>query len=69
MGKLKDLREHINQVDRKHERSVKAVATKLDRHARTATIDLNRETKKIAERIVKLEKRLTSLERRVRKTK
>jgi hypothetical protein len=69
MGKFKDLRDHVERVDRKHAQSAKALATKLDSQARRVTADLDRESKKIAMRIVKLEKRLTTLERRLRKKK
>ena len=69
MGKLRDLREHVEQVDRKHEQSAKALTMKLNSHAKKVGSDIDRESKKISQRIVKLEKRLTALERRLRRAK
>ena len=73
MGKFKELREQLNQVEQKQQQAVRAFATKLevklDQHARKVRTDINLESKKNAQRIVKLEKRVADLERRLRKAK
>jgi biopolymer transport protein ExbB/TolQ len=69
MGKFKELRDQLDQVDKRAEKSAKAFAMKLDQHARKVRTDINRESKKNAQRIVKLEKRVADLERRLRKAK
>ena len=73
MGKFKELREQLNQVEQKQQQAVRAFATKLevklDQHARKVRTDINLESKKNAQRIVKLEKRVADLERRRRKAK
>ena len=73
MGKFKELREQLNQVEQKQQQAVRAFATKLevklDQHARKVRTDISLESKKNAQRIVKLEKRVADLERRLRKAK
>jgi len=73
LGKFKELREQLNQVEQKQQQAVRAFATKLevklDQHARKVRTDINLESKKNAQRIVKLEKRVADLERRLRKAK
>jgi len=69
LGKFKDLREQLDQVAKRQEQAAKAFATKLDQHARKVSADINRESKNNAQRIVKLEKRVAYLERRLRKSK
>ena len=69
MGKLKELRDHLNRVEQRQEQAAKAFATKLDQHARRASADFDRESKKFEQRIVKPEKRIADLERRLRKAK
>jgi polyhydroxyalkanoate synthesis regulator phasin len=69
VGKFKELRDHLNQLDKESERAVRAVETKLNQHARKAASDLDRESKKFSNRIVNLEKRVAYLERRLRKAK
>jgi hypothetical protein len=69
MGKFKELRDHLKQIERRQEQTAKAFATKLDQHARNVSNDMNRESKKNVQRIVKLEKRVANLERRLRKAK
>ena len=69
MGKFKDLREQLDQIGKRQEQAAKAFATKLDQHARKVSMDINRESKKNAQKIVKLEKRVADLERRLRKAK
>ena len=69
MGKFKDLRDQLNQVDHRQEQAAKAFVAKLDQHARKTSADVDRESKRIAQRIVKLEKRVADLERRLRKGK
>jgi hypothetical protein len=73
MGKFKELREQLNQVEQRQQQAAKAFATKLeaklDQHARKVRTDINLESKKNAQRIVKLEKRVADLERRLRKAK
>jgi uncharacterized protein YceH (UPF0502 family) len=69
MGKFKELRDQLKQVDHKHGQAAKAFASKLDQHARKASADFDRESKRIEQRIVKLEKRVADLERRLRKSK
>ncbi len=69
MGKFKELRDQLDQVATRQEKSAKAFAMKLDQHARKVRTDINRESKKNAQRIVKLEKRVADLERRLRKAK
>ncbi len=69
MGKFKELRDQLDQVDKRQEKAARAFATKLDQHARKVSTDINRESKKNAQRIVKLEKRVVDLERRLRKAK
>src|SRR5271167_56117 len=54
---------------RKQEQAAKAFAKKVDQHARKVSADIDRESKKNGQRIVKLEKRITDIERRLRKTK
>ncbi|MFI5449937.1 MAG: hypothetical protein ACHQ03_09285 [Candidatus Bathyarchaeia archaeon] len=69
MGKLKELRDRFDQIERRQEQAAKAFTTKVDQHARKVSTDIDRESKKTAQRIVKLEKRVTDLERRLRKAK
>ena len=73
MGKFKELRDQLNQVEERQKQAAKAFATKLDakldQHTRKVRTDLSLESKKNAERIVKLEKRVADLERRLRKAK
>jgi polyhydroxyalkanoate synthesis regulator phasin len=69
MGKFKELRDQLDQIAKRQETAAKAFATKLDQHAREVGTDINRESKKNEERIVKLEKRVGDLERRLRKAK
>lgn len=73
MGKFKELRDRLNQVEQRQEQAAKAFTTKLEtklhQHARKVSTDINRESKKNAQRIVKLEKRVADLERRLRKAK
>jgi polyhydroxyalkanoate synthesis regulator phasin len=73
MGKFKELRDQLNQVAKRQEQAAKAFATKLDakldQHARRVSTDISRESKKNAQRIVKLERRVADLERRLRKAK
>ena len=69
MGKFKELRDQLNQVEQRQEKAARAFATKLDQHARKVSTDINRESKKNSQRIVKLEKRVADLERRLRKAK
>jgi len=73
MGKFKELRGQLSQVEQRQEKAAKAFATKLeaklDQHARKVRTDISLESKKNAQRIVKLEKRVADLERRLRKAK
>jgi uncharacterized protein YceH (UPF0502 family) len=69
MGKFKELREQLDQVGKRQEQAAKAFATKLDQHARKVNMDINRESKKNTQKIVKLERRVADLERRLRKAK
>ena len=69
MGKFKELLDHLNQIDRKQEQAAKAFAKKVDWHARNVSADIERESKKTAQRIVKLENRIADLEGRLRKAK
>jgi ATP-dependent protease ClpP protease subunit len=69
MGKIKDLRDHLDELDRRHEQSAKALALRIDQHARRIRTDLDRQSRVFAIRIVKLEKRIAMLERRARKAK
>jgi hypothetical protein len=69
MGKFKELREQLDQVGKRQEQAAKALATKLDQHARKVRMDIDRESKKNAQKIVKLEKRVADLERRLPKAK
>jgi len=73
MGKFKELRDQLNQVEERQKQAAKAFATKLDakldQHTRKVRTDISLESKKNAERIVKLEKRVADLERRLRKAK
>jgi hypothetical protein len=73
MGKFKELRDQLNQVEQRQEKAARAFATKLDakldQHARKVRTDISLESKKNAQRIVKLEKRVADLERRLRKAK
>ncbi|MGP8069386.1 MAG: hypothetical protein ACLP5V_05805 [Candidatus Bathyarchaeia archaeon] len=69
MGKFKELREQLDQVAKRQEKAAGTFAAKLDRHARKVSTDIDRESKKNAQRIVKLEKRVADLERRLRKAK
>lgn len=73
MGKFKELRDRLSQVERRQEQAAKAFATKLeaslDQHGRKVSADISRESKKNAQRIVRLEKRVADLERRLRRAK
>ncbi len=69
VGKFKELRDHLDQLDKESERASRALETKLNQHARKAASDLDRESKKFSQRIVNLEKRVAYLERRLRRTK
>ncbi|MGP8068648.1 MAG: hypothetical protein ACLP5V_02025 [Candidatus Bathyarchaeia archaeon] len=73
MGKFKELRDQLSQVEQRQQQAAKAFATKLeaklDQHARKVKTDISLESKKNAQRIVKLEKRVADLERRLRKAK
>jgi sporulation-control protein spo0M len=69
MGKFKELRDQLDLIAKRQEKAAKAFVTKLDQHARKVGTDLNRESKKNEQRIVKLEKRVADLERRSRKAK
>ena len=69
MGKFKELRDHLEQLDKESEQAARALETKLNQHARKAASDLDRESKKFSNRIVNLEKRVAYLERRLRKAK
>ena len=69
MGKFKELRDDLDQIGRKQELAAKAFATRLDQHARKIKVDLDRHSKMMALRVVKLERRVADLERRVRKAK
>ena len=69
VGKFKELRDHLDQLDKESERASRALETKLNQHARKAASDLDRESKKFSQRIVNLEKRVAYLERRLRKAK
>jgi len=73
VGKFKELRDQLNQVEERQKQAAKAFATKLDakldQHTRKVRTDISLESKKNAERIVKLEKRVADLERRLRKAK
>ena len=69
MGKFKELRDHLDQLDKESERAARALETRLNQHARKAASDLDRESKKFSQRIVNLEKRVAYLERRLRKAK
>jgi len=69
MGKLKELRDRFAQIERRQEQAAKAFTTKVDQHARKVSADIDRESKKTAQRFVKLEKRVADLERRLRKAK
>jgi putative protein kinase ArgK-like GTPase of G3E family len=69
MGKFKELLDKLNQIDRKQEQATKDFAKRVDQHARKVSADIDRESKKAAQRIVKLEKRVADLERRLRKSK
>ena len=72
-GKFKELRDQLSQVEQRQQQAAKALATKLeaklDLHARKVKTDISLESKKNAQRIVKLEKRVADLERRLRKAK
>jgi cell division septum initiation protein DivIVA len=67
MGKFKELRDQLDQVAKRQKQAAKTFATKLDQHASRVNADINRESKNNAQRIVKLEKRVADLERRLRK--
>jgi polyhydroxyalkanoate synthesis regulator phasin len=69
VGKFKELRDHLEQLDKESEQAARALETKLNQHARKAASDLDRESKKFSNRIVNLEKRVAYLERRLRKAK
>ncbi|HKM78656.1 MAG TPA: hypothetical protein VJZ03_06235 [Candidatus Bathyarchaeia archaeon] len=69
VGKFKELRDHLDQLDKESERAARTLETKLNQHARKAASELDRESKKFSQRIVKLEKRVADLERRLRKAK
>jgi len=69
VGKFKELRDHLNQLDKESERAARTLETKLNLHARKVASDLDRESKKFSQRIVNLEKRVAYLERRLRKAK
>jgi len=69
MGKFKELRDQLDQVATRQEKAARAFAMKLHQHARKVRTDINRESKKNAQRIVTLEKRVAQLERRLRKAK
>ena len=69
MGKFKELREQLDQVAKRQEKAARTFAAKLDRHARKVSTDIDRESKKNVQKIVKLEKRVADLERRLRKAK
>lgn len=62
MGKVKELRDQLNQVDIRQKQAAKAFAAKLDQHARKTSANIEQESKRIAQRIVKLEKRVADLE-------
>ena len=68
-GQAQGTADHLNRVEQRQEQAAKAFATKLDQHARKASADFDRESKKFEQRIVKLEKRIADLERRLRKAK
>ena len=69
MGKFKELRDHLDLLNKESERAARTLETKLNQHARKAASELDRESKKFSQRIVKLEKRVANLERRLRKAK
>ncbi len=69
VGKFKELRDHLDQLDKESERAARTLETKMNQHARKAASELDRESKKFSQRIVKLEKRVADLERRLRKAK
>ncbi|HKM76487.1 MAG TPA: hypothetical protein VJZ32_08705 [Candidatus Bathyarchaeia archaeon] len=69
VGKFKELRDHLDQLDKESERAARTLETKFNQHARKAASELDRESKKFSQRIVKLEKRVADLERRLRKAK
>ena len=69
MGKFKELRDHLDQLDKESERAARTLETKLNQHARRTASELDRESKKFSQRIVKLEKRVADLEGRLRKAK
>jgi len=69
MGKLKELRDRFDQIERRQEQAAKAFATKVDQHARKVSANIDLESEKTAQRIVKLEKRVADLERQLRKVK
>ncbi len=69
MGKLKELHDRLDQIERRQEQAAKAFTTKVDQHARKVNADIDHESKKTAQRFVKLEKRVADLERRLRKAK
>jgi len=69
VGKFKELRDHLDQLDKESERAARTLETKLNQHARKTASELDRESKKFSQRIVKLEKRVADLERRLRKAK
>ena len=69
MGKVKALRDQLEQLDKESERAARILETKLNQHARKTASELDRESKKFSKRIVKLEKRVADLELRLRKPK
>jgi len=69
VGKFKELRDHLDLLNKESERAARTLETKLNQHARKAASELDRESKKFSQRIVKLEKRVANLERRLRKAK
>lgn len=69
MGKFRELLDHLDQLDRKQEQAAKDIAKRVDQHGKKVRADIDRESKKTSQRIVKLERRITDLERRLRKAK
>jgi Na+/phosphate symporter len=69
MGKFKELLDHIDKIDRKQKQAAKEFAKRVDQHAGKVSADIDRESKKAAQRFVRLEKRVADLERRLRKPK
>jgi len=66
MGKFKELRDQLNQVAKKQEKTARTFATKLNQHARRVSTAMNRESKNNEQRIVRLEKRVADLERHLK---